>query len=137
MIFGPLNPGSAAVAGKLGMRLTRRMPFATFLPDHELGRDVLDYELWRLREGACLDVPALLFQAPYKAGLLVGCGVAAAGDTLSALVSAATRRADLGGLSGTEVAARVADAFGRGLSESDVDVYHLSRTDWPATGAAH
>jgi len=136
VVFGPLNPGSAAVVGKLGMRLVHRMPFATFLPDLALGRDVLDYELWRLRDGDCIDVPALLFQAPYKAGLLVSAGVAEADATLSGLVSAATGRAELGGLASAEVAARVAESFGRGLSGGEVDVYHLSRSDWEAARAS-
>ncbi|HUS97943.1 MAG TPA: GNAT family N-acetyltransferase, partial [Hyphomicrobiaceae bacterium] len=44
VIFGPLNPGSAAVARKLGMGLTHRMTFSEFLPEIQLGRDVIDYE---------------------------------------------------------------------------------------------
>ena len=130
VIFGPLNPGSAAVAQKLGMVLTHKVPFSEFLPDQKLGKDVLDYEIWRLREGTCLDVQSLLFQAPFKAGLLVSAGVADEEETLLSLVSAATDRADHTGLDDAAIAFRVEESFGLGLEDCQVDVYHLSKFDW-------
>jgi len=132
VIFGRLNPGSAAVAKKLGMAFARKMPFAEFLPDKELGEDVLDYEIWRLREGRCIDVRALLFQAPFKAGLIVSAAVADEAATLKALVSAAIARSDRGGLKEAEAAVLVGDAFRMGLKECELDVYRLRRADWRA-----
>jgi RimJ/RimL family protein N-acetyltransferase len=130
VIFGSLNPGSGAVAKKLGMVLTHNAPFSEFLPDQKLGKDVLDYEIWRLREGSCLDVQSLLFQAPFKAGLLVSAEVADEEETLLKLVSAATNRADRNGLDDAAIAFRVTESFGLGLEDCQVDVYHLSKSDW-------
>ena len=130
VIFGPLNPGSSAVAAKLGMARTGAMRFDEFLPDPQLGRDVLDYEIWRLCEGACLDFKSLLFQAPFKAGLIVSAGVASDEETLMALLVAARQRPDRGGFSGSEIDEIVRDAFKRGLTGCELDVFHISRSDW-------
>lgn len=44
LIFGRLNPGSVAVAERIGMERHGRIGMSDFLPDADLGRDVLDYE---------------------------------------------------------------------------------------------
>ena len=68
VIFGRLNPVSAAIAGKLGMTKRGTMAMNVFLPDLALARDVLEYEIWRLGYGRTRDAEALLFQAPFKGG---------------------------------------------------------------------
>ncbi|NDW46814.1 GNAT family N-acetyltransferase [Ruegeria sp. PrR005] len=130
VIFGVLNPGSSAVAGKLGMTRTGKMRFADFLPEQQLGRDVLDYEIWRLGKGACLDFRSLLFQAPFKAGLLVSAGVAGETGTLTDLLAAAHKHPDGGDVDDTEIDRIVSEAFGRGIRDCDLDVFRISRLDW-------
>lgn len=132
VIFGSLNPGSSVVATKLGMKHTGMMRFDEFLPDKQLGRDVLDYEIWRLREGACLDFRSLLFRAPFKSGLLVRAGIAGEAETLSALLSVAKKRPDRSAVTNAEINLLVKESFRRGLKERNLDVYHVSRTDWVA-----
>ncbi|MGD9295124.1 MAG: GNAT family N-acetyltransferase [Roseobacter sp.] len=132
VIFGPLNPGSSAVARKLGMTYSGKMRFDAFLPDQQLGRDVLDYEIWRLREGATLDFKSLLFQAPFKSGLLVSAGVADETETLSALLAAAKQRPDRGDIVELEINELVSDSFRRGQKECNLDIYHISQNDWAA-----
>ncbi len=136
MIMGRLNPGSLKVTERLGFVRRGTMGFADFLPDPGLARDVLDYEIWRLGEGAALDPEALIFQAPYKAGQIAaidgaidGAGEAA---TLAALSAAARQRSDFAGLDTEALDERVASAFRRGLAESHVDWYHLPRERWRA-----
>ncbi len=126
VIFGPLNPGSSAVATKLGMRHAGTLPFDEFLPEMQLGRDVLDYEIWRLREGACLDFEKLLFQAPFKCGLLVSAEVAGEAETLANLFSAARQRKDRPNISESEIEARIE----AGLKECHLNVYQIARSDW-------
>jgi hypothetical protein len=58
VIFGGLNPASAAVLEKLGMRRRGKMAMADFLPDLILARRVVEYEIWRLEYGACSDPDA-------------------------------------------------------------------------------
>jgi ribosomal-protein-alanine N-acetyltransferase len=130
VIFGPLNPGSSAVAIKLGMTRTGVIRFDKFLPEPQLGRDVLDYEIWRLREGACIDFKSLLFQAPFKAGLLVSAGVASEKETLSALLGAARHHPDRGHVTDAEIDRVVGEAFRRGVMECELDVFHISRSEW-------
>lgn len=130
VIFGELNPGSSAVAGKLGMKRTDTVSFDEFLPEQQLGRDVLDYEIWRLGEGACLDFRSLLFQAPFKAGLLVSAGVASDTEVLSNLLAAARKHPDGGDVDDAEIALTVSEAFRRGLKNCGLDVFHISRADW-------
>jgi RimJ/RimL family protein N-acetyltransferase len=130
IIFGHLNPGSAAVAKKLGMKLTHKMTFSDFLPDDALGRDVLQYEIWRLREGSCLKYRELLFQAPYKAGLIVSAGVADEHATLESLIAAALDRKDHDGLNEHHIRELVTQAYRSAVTEPELDVYHLSRQDW-------
>lgn len=130
VIFGPLNPGSSSVAIKLGMRRTGAMRFDVFLSDQQLGRDVLDYEIWRLGEGACPDFKALLFQSPFKAGLIVSTGVASEAATLSALLAAAHKHPDCADVAEAEIDQTVREAFRRGLKDCEVDVFRVSRADW-------
>lgn len=127
VIFGPLNPGSSAVARKLGMKHSGTMRFDAFLPDQQLGRDVLDYEIWRLREGACLDFRSLLFQAPFKSGLLVSAGVADETETLAALLVAAKRHPDRADVAEADIDVLVSDSFRRGVKECELDVFHVAK----------
>ena len=106
-------------------------PLATGAPWSQLmGRDVLDYEIWRLRAGACLDFKSLLFQAPFKSGLLISAKVADETETLSALIAAAKERSVRQGLADSEIEVSVENAFRQGLNECTLDVYHVSRKDW-------
>lgn len=127
VIFGPLNPGSSAVAIKLGMMRTGTMRFDAFLPEQQLGRDVLEYEIWRLREGACLDFKSLLFQAPFKAGLLVSAGVASEAETLQALLVAARQHTNRGDFAEADIDRIVGTAFRRGIKDCELDVFQISR----------
>jgi RimJ/RimL family protein N-acetyltransferase len=130
IIFGPLNPGSAAVARKLGMSLVGKMTFKEFLPDEELGLNVLSYEEWRLREGNCIDFNATLFQSAFKAGLIVSAGVADAEATLSALIDAASERNGVLEGARTEISRIISQAFNAAINEPELDVYHLDRSRW-------
>jgi len=130
VIFGPLNPGSSAVAEKLGMKHTGAIRFDDFLPDQELGRDVLDYEIWRMREGPCIDFRDLLFQAAFKSGLLVSAGVADEEATLSNLVTAAIQRHERPDVAQHEIHLRIQEAYKRGINECVLDIYQISETAW-------
>jgi hypothetical protein len=48
LIFARLNPGSVAVAKGLGMHRHGQISMSDFLPDADLGRDVLECELRRV-----------------------------------------------------------------------------------------
>lgn len=130
IIFGRLNPGSLAVAKRLGMTRRGTMAFEDFLPDRDLARDVLDYEIWRLREGDCLDPEALLFQAPYKAGQIVTLGVAEPADTETALCTAASARPDFASADQDVIYRKVREAFAQGQAETTMEWYHVSRAAW-------
>jgi hypothetical protein len=130
VIFGPLNLGSSAVAIKLGMMRTGTLRFDAFLPEQQLGRDVLDHEIWRLREGACLDFKSLLFQAPFKAGLLVSAGVASEAETLQALLVAARQHPDRRDFAEADIDRFVGTAFRRGVTDCELDVFQISRAGW-------
>ena len=88
----------------------------------------MDYEIWRLRKGACQDFKALLFQAPFKAGLLVGAGVASEAETLSALFSGAVQHPDRGDVTTTEIERVVTEAFRRGVTECELDIFQVARS---------
>jgi RimJ/RimL family protein N-acetyltransferase len=126
VIFGRLNAASATVLRKLGMRLVGTMAMAEFLPDRKLARSVVDYETWRLGQGASNDPDALLFQAPFKAGQ-----IATLLDEPSAiewaLCHAALQRPDYGDIPPGSLARRVREAFRAGMSEPSLDWYHVGR----------
>lgn len=130
IIFARLNPGSVAVTKKLGMVRRGTMDFADFLPDPVLARDVLDYEIWRMQHGACIDPKAMLFQAPYKAGQIVSIGTADRDETEAALCTAALARPNFGDGDESEIRVTIADAFRLGLNETTMDWYHVSRSQW-------
>jgi hypothetical protein len=132
LIFGRLNPGSLKVTEKLGMTLRGTMPFKDFMADEALAREVLDYEIWRLREGPCDDLEALVFQAPYKAGQVVGAGFAEPAAAEAALCDAARGRDGFAITDPADLTHRVRAAFGQGMAESHVDWYHLTREAWTA-----
>ncbi len=130
IIFARLNPGSIGVTKKLGMTRRGTMSFAGFLPDPDLACDVLDYEIWRLRDGTCMDLSDLLFQAPYKAGQIVSLGVANRGETEDTLRTAALERPDCQTLDPATVTTRVQESFRLGLSETTMDWYHVTCDVW-------
>jgi ribosomal-protein-alanine N-acetyltransferase len=130
VIFGRLNPASAAIAGKLGMTRRGAMAMPDFLPDHALARDVLEYEIWRLGHGRTRDAAALLFQAPYKGGQIASLKLADREDVEQAFCAAARGRADYAAIALDELDRRVREAFRLGLSEPYLDWYHLARGDW-------
>lgn len=132
IIFGRLNPGSVKISERLGMTYRGTMPFTDFLPDAPLARGMLDYELWRLREGACLDPEVLIFQAAYKSGQIVATGIAEPDDVEAALRAAALARGSNAGADPDELEQRVRAAFREGMAESRMDWYHLACEAWPA-----
>ncbi len=134
VLFGQVNPASAAVTAKLGMTLRGTMAMKDFLPDAELARSVLDYEIWRLAEGRCLDPELLLFQAPFKGGQVASLGIRDAAAVEADFVAAALGRADFAGRDRDDLGALVRETFRRGMAESALDWYHVARTDRMAAG---
>ncbi len=132
VIFGRLNPASAAIAGKLGMTRRGTMAMPDFLPDHALARDVLEYEIWRLSRGPTRNAAALLFQAPYKGGQIASLNLADPAEFERAFCAAARGRTDYASIAPDELDRRVREAFRLGLSEPYLDWYHLARSDWRA-----
>jgi RimJ/RimL family protein N-acetyltransferase len=127
VIFGRLNPVSAAIAGKLGMTKRGTMAMKDFLPDLALARDVLEYEIWRLGHGRTRDAEALLFQAPYKGGQIASLGLADLAAVEQLFCDAARGRAEFASFERGRTEQRVRDAFRQGVSEPWLDWYHLER----------
>ena len=132
VIFGRLNPVSAAIAGKLGMTKRGTMAMKDFLPDMALARDVLEYEIWRLGHGSTRDADALLFQAPYKGGQIASLGIADPVAVEQLFCDAARDRSEFASFDRAQTERRVRDAFRQGVAEPFLDWYHLERNDWRA-----
>lgn len=131
VIFGRINPVSAAIAGNLGMKQRGTMAMPDFLPDLKLARDVLDYEIWRLRHGRTRDVETLLFQAPYKGGQIASLKLADTVEVEQMLCDAAREREDYASIARAELDRRVREAFRQGMAEPHLDWWHIERKDWP------
>lgn len=127
VIFGRLNPASAAILGKLGMAKRGTMAMKLFLPDLVLARDVLEYEIWRLGHGRTRDAEALLFQAPYKGGQIASLRLADPVAVEQLFCDAARGRAELAAFDLAQTERRVRDAFRQGMAEPWLDWYHLDR----------
>ena len=134
VIFGQVNPASATVTAKLGMTLRGTMAMTDFLPDPDLARSVLDYEIWRLAQGRFLDPDLLLFQAPFKGGQVASLGFRETGGVEADFVAAALGRADFADRDRGDLEATVREAFRCGMAESALDWYHVSRADWVSAG---
>lgn len=134
VIFGRLNPVSVAIVGKLGMKPAGTMSMPDFLPDRTLAKDVLDYEIWRLGYGKCLDSETLLFQAPYKGGQIATLGFGEPASVEQAFCDAARGRNDYAGIGRMTLDLRVRDAFQQGMAEPYLDWYHLPRAQWRSAG---
>jgi len=130
VIFGRINPTSAAIAGKLGMKIRGTMAMPDFLSDFKLARDVLEYEIWRLGHGQTRDAEALLFQAPYKGGQIASLKLAEPAAFEQAFCDAARDRSDYASIERWELDQRVRDAFRQGMAEPYLDWYHVDRADW-------
>jgi len=131
VIFGRLNPGSVAMIGKLGLKKHGIMSMPDFMPDRDLAKDVLAYEIWRLAEGATLDAEALLFQAPHKGGQFATLNLGDPRDIEQAFCDAARGRRDYAAMTRGELDARVCDAFHQGMAQAYLDWYHMPRADRP------
>jgi RimJ/RimL family protein N-acetyltransferase len=132
VIFGRLNPASAAIAGKLGMTKRGTMAMNAFLPDLALARDVLEYEIWRLGHGRTRDAEALLFQAPYKGGQIASLRFADLVAVEQLFCDAAQARAEFASSDRAQTEQCVRDAFRQGVAEPYLDWYHLERIAWLA-----
>jgi RimJ/RimL family protein N-acetyltransferase len=121
VIFGRLNPASAAITGKLGMTKRGTMAMRDFLPDLKLARDVLQYEIWRLGHGGTRDAAALLFQAPYKGGQIASLGLADIVEVEQLFCNAARGREDFAASDHAQTERRVRDAFRQGVAEPWLD----------------
>jgi RimJ/RimL family protein N-acetyltransferase len=132
VIFGRINPVSAAIAGKLGMIKRGTMAIKVFLPDLTLARDVLEYEIWRLGHGRTRDVEALLFQAPYKGGQIASLRLADLAAVEQLFCDTARGRAEFASIDHAQTERRVRDAFRQGVAEPWLDWYHLERKNWRA-----
>lgn len=130
VIFGRLNPGSVAMIGKLGLKPRGIMSMSDFMPDRQLAKDVLDYEIWRLAEGSTLDADALLFQAPHKGGQFATLNLGDPREIEQAFCMAARDRADYDTLPRDELDKRVRDAFHQGMAQPYLDWYHMPRAEW-------
>jgi RimJ/RimL family protein N-acetyltransferase len=130
VVFGRLNPGSVAMIGKLGLTPRGIMGMADFMPDRQLAKDVLDYEIWRLAAGATLDAQALLFQAPHKGGQFATLDLGDPDGIEQMFCDAAHGRADYKTMPRDERDARVRDAFQQGMAQAHLDWYHLPRAAW-------
>jgi RimJ/RimL family protein N-acetyltransferase len=130
VIFGRINPVSAAIAGKLGMTKRGTMAMNVFLPDLALARDVLEYEIWRFGHGRTRDAEALLFQAPYKGGQIASLRLADLVAVEQLFCDAARARAEFAPFDRAQTERRVRDAFRQGVAEPYLDWYHLERADW-------
>lgn len=130
VIFGRLNPGSVAMIGKLGLRKHGTMAMPDFMPDRDLAKDVLDYEIWRLAQGATFDVDALLFEAPHKGGQFATLGIGDPDHIEQAFREAARGRSDYAAMPRDTRDERVRGAFRQGMAEPYLDWYHLPRAGW-------
>ncbi len=130
MVFGRINPASAAVLARLGLEPNGRTAMPDFLPDRAFAGTVLDYEIWRLGHGATRDPEALLFQAPYRGGQFTSLGIRESVATEKAFQDAARARADCADVDRATLDRRVAEAFRRGLAEPYLDCYRLDREGW-------
>lgn len=130
VVFGRINPASAAVLARLGLRPSGRMAMPDFLPDRAFAGTVLDYEIWRLGHGPTRDREALLFQAPYRGGQFASLGIREAAAVEPAFQEAARCRSDCLDIDRATLDRRVADAFRQGLAEPWLDSYRLDRTGW-------
>jgi hypothetical protein len=120
---------SIALIGKLGMTWHGTMSMPDFLPDRELARDVLEYEIWRLASGTTRDHEALLFQAPHKGGQLATL-FGDPEDVERAFCDAARGRSDYATIDPAALETRVRAAFRQGMAEPYLDWYHLPRAAW-------
>jgi len=127
VVFGRLNPASLTLAGKLGFERKGRMTMANFLPDRELAKEVLDYELWRLEKAPLNDAASLLFQTAFKAGQIASLNVGDVREIEQALCDAACRRSDLGDMDPAESRMRIRIAYWEGLADPYLDWLHRGR----------
>lgn len=132
VVFGRLNPASTGLLARLGLSLRGTMAMADFMPDPGLARDVLDYEVWRLRAGRATDTTRLLFEAPHKGGQIATLFPAEIATREQAFVDAARDRADFAAIDPAIVERRVREAFAQGLAEPWLDWHHLAGDAWRA-----
>lgn len=130
VVFGRINPVSTAIVGKLGMTMRRTLAMPDFLLDLTLAREVLEYEIWRLRHGRTRDAKALLFEAPYKGGQIASLKLGDPAAFELAFCDAARQREDYAAMARAELDRRIQQAFRQGMAEPYLDWYHLDRKQW-------
>ncbi len=127
VIFGRINPASAALLRKLDFEKKGRMGMGDFLPDRKLADDVIAYEIWRLAKSRHDDPQALLFEAAFKAGQIASLFPVKRSVISDALRTAASARKDLPHMDQAERMMRVRIAFDEGLNDPYLDWWHRGR----------
>ena len=127
LIFARLNPGSVAVAKGLSMRRHGQISMSDFLPDADLGRDVLEFELWRIAEGAFIDFSAMIDQVAFKCAMLASTGICSPDEVRLRLRSAVLSRRDRPPLPETDIIRELEIAFDAGLADPALDIFRIER----------
>jgi len=127
-IFGQLNLGSAALLKKLGFQIRGAMPMANFLPDVDLARDVMNYEIWRLAQVAAADIDFLIYHCAFKGGQIASLGFDVLAEVEQRFCDAVLSRPSCAHRSDLEIKVRA--AFREGALAPDLQWFQLLRADW-------
>jgi len=129
LVFPLLNPASARLLEKQGMRLVGRYPIAEYVGDDCL--PTLNYEVWRAQVALPASARACIAEAAIKIGLFVADGISSRDEMAAALLVSAHENGlvDLVGIDDAKQV--IARALDEGMAEDGWLHYRVERTDRP------
>ena len=127
LVFPRINPASARLLEKQGMRLVGRYPVAEYIGDDCL--PTLDYEVWRAQVALPADARACTAEAAFKIGQLVGDGISNHDDMAAALLISAHENGLVEAIGIDASKQVIADALRAGITETGWLHYRLQRAE--------
>ncbi len=133
LVLPNINPASARVLEKQGMRLVGRYPMASYTGDDCL--PTMKYEIWRAQVALPADARDCTAEAAFKIGQFVGDGISSF-DEMSAALLVSAHENGLVDLLGVDEAKRViATALQAGMADDGWLYYRVEREERQAHGA--
>ncbi|MGD2171449.1 MAG: GNAT family N-acetyltransferase [Gammaproteobacteria bacterium] len=125
LVFPRLNPASARLLEKQGMRLVGRYPIAEYVGEDS--RATIDYEIWRARVAVPSAAKTCLAEAAFKIGQFVGDGVSSSEEAADALLVSAHENGLVEMIGTAQVKKLIARSLDEGATESGWLYYRVER----------
>ena len=130
LIFAKTNPGSVALAQRLGMKLVGRSDIVGHHLDRQGALETMEFDVWRVRQATPPSIEDTIRHASFRIGQLLGEGVWELEPAQASIQQAAMEAGYAG--SGLQLESLVRNTLKEGMDARGFSHFRLLREDWEA-----